>query len=204
MNSISKRFALWLTLLATLFFAGCASTVSIDPFRTRITAASAVSPGADGVTTTEAVTCDIKDGRRLTDAEVKYYTDPKTAHKAVDDGICKQNAKTGEVIQTKAVHGSPSLAGEVVKTTAAAATGNLANAFANRWLDKKRNADCVASGGCGTKIINNNLAYSEGGQGGRGGSGGQGGSAASLSQSSAGASASVESSGSGCSSGSCQ
>jgi hypothetical protein len=195
MKSSIKRLMFLVSMLGLAVLTGCASTVSIDPFRTRIMATTSVSPGADGVTTTPTFVCEIKDGKRLTDEQVKLYTDPKTAHKAVDDGICK--TKNGEVVQTMAVHGSPSLGGEMVKGVVGAAAGGVVNFTVQNALQAKQAAIC-RSGGCQTtSIVNNNNAY--------GGAGGAGGNSAANASSSA--SSTVNSGGSGgggCQTGGCK
>lgn len=158
MNSIFKRFALLLTMFGLVILTGCASTSKVNPMRTGMLVTYAVSPGADGVTTTKTDYCTFR--RQVSLDKAKAYEDDPAL--LVQDDACTEFGQL-------ALHGSPALAGELVKVGTSASANGLVN-FAIQTELQNRQGKICANGGCiNTVNVNNNSNVAHGGQGGRGG-----------------------------------
>ncbi|OGG70206.1 hypothetical protein A3I99_02195 [Candidatus Kaiserbacteria bacterium RIFCSPLOWO2_02_FULL_45_11b] len=163
--SFFQRIALWSLLVASVVLTGCASVAKVDPTRTSMMTASSVSPGADGMTTSEAKKCTFKKQISLEKAKA-YEKDPALI---VQENACKE-------FDQLTVQGSPALAGELTKVGVGAGVNGVANYVVQSALQRKQGKICT-NGGC-IDTINNNVAF--GGEGGQGGQGGRGGNAGAL------------------------
>lgn len=164
--SVFQRFALWSLLAASVVLTGCAGIAKVNPTRTEIMFTYSVSPGADGTTTTKTDKCTFRKQVSFEQAQA-YEKDPALL---VPHNACKEFDKVDGFGQL-ALHGSPTLAGELTKIgTAAVANGGI-NYLVQTALQKQQAKNC-RNGGCITTVNqnnNNNVAVAEGGDGGAGG-----------------------------------
>lgn len=161
--SVFQRFALWFLLATSVVLAGCAGIAKVNPTRTEIMFTYSVSPGADGTTTTKTDKCTFRKQVSFEQAQA-YEKDPALL---VPHNACKEFDKVDGFGQL-ALHGSPTLAGELTKIgTSAVANGGI-NYLVQSAIQRRQGKICKA-GGCINTINqnnNNNVAFAEGGDGG--------------------------------------